>query len=116
MHRLIHLALGLSVLCVGCASAPTREPVRPEPDFVRSSVECNELGPADLPDPVKLDPFPYGWALARVDVERGAVVKVEILDASPRHIVEAPTIALIQREHYPSLKSAHGCVWSYKWG
>lgn len=117
MSRLLFQALGLALLCAGCATELPREPVRPEPAYVPQNEACAAKGPPD--DSVfdmKFDPRPYGWALVRFDVERGAVTHIEIIDASPRHVVEAPTMALFQKMRFPSGKSAQGCVGSHKWG
>lgn len=116
MRRLMLVALGFSIASAGCSTAPARMPVRPEPNVVPNSEECHALGPFDDMPRMKLDPWPYGWALVRIDVERGVVTKAEIMDASPREIVESPTLDLFKRMHFSSLASAHGCVWSHKWG
>jgi len=64
---------------------------------------------------IKFDPWPYGWVQARVDVERGVVVNVEILDSSPRKLFDAQAVALFKSFTFPSLATAKGCVWSHKW-
>ena len=117
MHRLILAVLGLPMLFVGCSTVPAREPVLPEPSFVQNnSAECNALW-ADGVDHAKnkFEPRPYGWSIVRFDVERGVVIHVEILDGSPRKIVEAPTIAYFQGMRFLSLGSAHGCLNRHSW-
>jgi len=117
MYRLTLLALGLSILCAGCATAPSQKPVAPEPDLVLQSEECTSLGLVDFDPPIpKFDSRPYGWAQLRVDVERGVVVNAEVLDSSPKKLFDAEVLAIVTSRRFPSLASARGCVWSHKWG
>jgi len=118
MHRLILVALGLSTLCAGCANAPARIAVTPEPERVLLSGECSELGipEHDSGGSFRFDPKPYGWAQVRIDVERGAVVNVEVLSSSPPRLFDAQAIAVYKSMRFPSLATAHGCVWTQKWG
>lgn len=117
MSRLILLALGLSMLCSGCATAPPQNPVATEPDLVLQSAECASLGLVDFDPPIpKFDSRPYGWAQLRVDVEQGVVVNAEVLDSSPKKLFDSEVLAIVKSRRFPSLASAHGCVWSHKWG
>ena len=117
LHLVALLSL-LSLLCTGCATRPAREPVTPEPrDNVLQSAGCADRGSPDLGalGKLKFDPRPYGWAIARLDVEHGIVVKVEILDSSPKERFDAQTIALLMGIRYPSLATARGCIWRHRW-
>lgn len=118
MRQELLLALAIATLCAACA-APARWPVRPEPAFVRSdNAACAAFpqGGGPVEPKRKLDPRPYGWALVRYDVEAGQVVKVEILDSSPKQVVDAVTIAHFQQLRFPSRGSAQGCTMSHQWG
>lgn len=118
MPRLSPAIVSLCLLCAGCATAPAREPVTREPhDHVLQTAECASRGRPDLDalGKLKFDPRPYGWVRARVDVEQGAVVHVEILDSSPKGQFDAQMIALAKSIRYPSLATARGCTWSHRW-
>src|ERR1700754_1867855 len=117
MHRLIFAAMSLPMLLVGCSTVPTREPVLPEPSFVQiNSPECHAVWERGVEDPkIKFEPRPYGWAIVRYDVEHGEVINVEILDGSPRKIIEAPTLAYFRGMRFPSLRSARGCLIRHQW-
>jgi len=115
MRGLALASFGSAILLAGCATAPARAPVLPEPPRVLESGECAALGRrADVPPP-KINPHPYGWGLVRYDVERGVITKAEILDSSPKGLFDAETIAVVKSQHYPSLGTARGCVWFHKW-
>lgn len=115
---------GLCLLLAGCAvtprpeprPAPAREPVAPEPAFVRQSAECSALWANPHSSPrLKFDPVPYGWAHARFDVEGGIVVKVRVLESSPAGRFDADIMALIKGTRFSSQASAQGCAWNHSW-
>ncbi|MDY0743641.1 hypothetical protein SNE35_03955 [Paucibacter sp. R3-3] len=115
---MIPAALGLAMLIAGCSTAPAREPVLPEPSFVQTnSAECSALwsNGVDIPK-AEYEPRPYGWSIVRIDVERGVVTDVEILDGSPRKVIDAPTLEHFRKVRFLSLGSAHGCIIRHKWG
>lgn len=118
MRRLLLLWLPLAALGAGCAMAPPRAPVAAEPT-ARSldSAECADLGNIDLAHFGKapVEGRPYGWVHARIDVERGVVVKVEVVDASPRQLFDAQAIAMMKAWRFPSGASARGCFVSHRW-
>jgi hypothetical protein len=117
MNRLLPVALGISMLCAGCATAPPRVPVAPEPGLPLQSAECASLGLVDFDPPIpKFYRQPYGWALLRIDVERGVVVNAQVLDASPKQLFDAEVLAIVKSRRFPSLATARGCAWSHKWG
>ncbi|WP_431262460.1 energy transducer TonB [Roseateles chitinivorans] len=116
MRRLACITLGALSLCIGCSTTALRLPVRPEPATVRNSTACNELGPPDLADSPKSSTAKHGWALIRFDVEQGDVVNLQITDSSPEKTFDADTMAFFEKMRFPSRGTAHGCVWSHKWG
>ena len=118
MRNLIRLSLGLAMLCTGCSTVPVRAPVVAEPnDRVLDTAECSEQGSIDLDSfgNGKVDGHPYGWTHARIDVERGAVVKVEIVDSSPKKLFDDQAIAMMRGWRFASGASARGCFVTHKW-
>ncbi len=118
MRHLMSTLLGLLLLVAGCATAPPRQTVSPEPNgALNNSAECGALWTNGVEHPKnKVGPRPYGWAIVRYDVERGTVVRVEVIDASPRAVVEAPTVAYFLGTRFLSQGSAQGCVMKHHWG
>lgn len=115
MRGLALLSFGSAILVVGCSTAPARAPVLPEPPNMLESAECAALGhPGDI-QKIKVDSKPYGWVLVRHDVERGVITNAEIVDSSPKGLFDAEPIAFVKAQRFPSLGTAHGCVWSHKW-
>lgn len=118
MRNLLLLSLVLTTLCVGCTTAPVRAPVIAEPtDRVLDTAECAELGNIDLDSfgKAKIDGSPYGWTHARIDVERGAVVNVEIVNSSPKKLFDDQAIAMMKSWRFSSGASARGCFVTHKW-
>lgn len=117
MRNLLFFTLGLTVLCVGCSTAPVRAPVAAEPaDRPLATAECVELRLDQDSWNVKVEGNRYGWTQARIDVERGAVVKVEIVDSSPKGLFDDQAIAVMKNWRYLSDASARGCFISHRWG
>lgn len=118
MRRLLFSTLGFAIMCGGCATAPPKAPTVPEPtNNVLQTAECAELGDIDLSTfgKLKFDPFPYGWTQALIDVERGVVVNVVILDSSPKKLFDPQAIAMLKSWTFPSGASARGCFISHRW-
>lgn len=118
MRGMKFCVLGLLIFFGGCATAPVKAPVVPEPtDRVLDSSECAELGDLDLDTfgKLKIDPWPYGWTHARIDVERGVVVHAEVVDSSPKKVFDAQAVAMFMTWHFPSGASARGCFISHRW-
>lgn len=109
------LSLGVAILTAGCNTVPARAPVLPEPPRVLESAECAALGRFETSMPLVNHSY-YGWALLRYDVERGVITRAEIVDSSPKGVFDADTIAFVKSHSYPSLGTAHGCLWHHKWG
>ena len=116
MRGLALLGLGSAIFLAGCATKPARAPVLPDPPRQLESAECAALGQFDydIPPP-KPNPQPYGWGLVRYDVEAGVVTKAEIVASSPPGLFDAETVANVKRQRFPSLGTAHGCLWFTKW-
>ena len=102
----------------GCTSAPPRAQVAAEPSSrPLDTAECAALGNIDV------DSFgggamalqPYGWTHARIDVEQGAVVRVTVVDASPKQRFDEQAIAMMKRWRFPSGASAQGCFVTHRW-
>jgi len=87
----------------------------PEPVPAPQNAECVGLGPPDFPKP-KFDTQLYGWSRFRFDVEHGTVINAELLESSPSKLFDAENLAFIKAWHFPTLRSARGCLWSQKWG
>ena len=114
------------MLCAGCSTAPVNAPVAASPkapviaeptDRVLDTAECSELGNIDLDSFAKgkFEGNPYGWTHARIDVEHGAVVKVEIVNSSPKKLFDEQAIAMMKSWRFPSGASASGCFVSHRW-
>lgn len=117
MRGLALLSFGSAILVAGCATKPARAPALPEPPQQLQSAECAALGPFDDAVQVpKINPHPYGWGLVRYDVDGGVVTKAEMVTSSPEKLFDAETIANVKRQRFPSLGTAHGCLWFTKWG
>lgn len=119
MRRLMHVlaAAVLTTQVLGCSTAPARVPVQAEPQRVLQTAECALVGRVDDNHlPPRFESKPYGWAQVRVDVEQGVVVKAEVLESSPSKQFDAETITLFKSLRFPSLATAHGCVWHHNWG
>ena len=116
MLRAFQLLLPAILLCVGCASAPARLPVVPEPSMKPGywPDECRTLGEMTYMKHEGKRP-PYGWTLLRLDVEHGVVTHVEILDSSPKGAFDDAALAVYGNVRYASLASAKGCTISHKW-
>lgn len=115
MRGLALLSFGSAILVAGCSTAPARAPVLPEPPTGLQSSECAALGPPGDIQKIKVNSQPYGWVLVRHDVERGVITNAEIVDSSPKGLFDAESIAFVTSQRYPSLGTAHGCVWAHKW-
>jgi hypothetical protein len=116
MRSLALLSFGSAILVAGCTTAPARAPVLPEPPRVLENAECAALGRHGDIQVSRVNPQPYGWGVVRYDVEGGVITKAEILTSSPQGLFDAETIAFVKSQRYPSLDTAHGCVWFHKWG
>ena len=88
----------------------------PEPDFVPGSwnEDCRALGDMTYLKHEGHRP-PYGWTLLRIDVEKGVVTKVEIVDSNPKGVFDDSARAVYINARYASLASAKGCSLHHKW-
>ena len=109
--RLLVLA---TILCAACATAPARLPVAREPVPRPINDECRALG--DITYLKRESPRPpYGWSVLRIDVEQGAITKVELVDSSPKGVFDDAARAVYTHARYASMGSAKGCNISHKW-
>lgn len=118
MRPLLLFPLVLAALAAGCSSTPPRAPVVAEPaQRVLDTAECAALGNIDLAHfgTAPVAGRPYGWTHARIDVEQGVVVKVDIVDASPKQLFDAQATTLMKGWRFPSGASARGCFVSHRW-
>lgn len=126
MRPLPLYCLALAILGAGCSPTPIKAPVSTPPqapvtaeptDRVLDTAECAELGNIDLDSfgKDKVDGHPYGWTHARIDVERGAVVRVEIVNSSPKKLFDEQTVTMMKRWRFPSGASASGCFVTHRW-
>jgi len=114
MLRSFQLPILAMLVCSACATTPARLPVSPEPVIGVISDECRALGEVTYLKREGPRP-PYGWSRLRIDVEQGAITKVELVDSSPKGLFDDAARAVYTHARFASLGSAQGCIVSHKW-
>lgn len=108
----------VTMLYAGCASAPTGEPVSRAP--IKTAVDTNACASLGSPDstPYRKPSFnvPSYWLTRlRVDVERGVIVNVEVVDSVPKGRFDSQLLTMLKDVRFPSGATAWGCAWNHEW-